>query len=422
MHRGNWTGGGRWPTVLICFAAQNIAMGVTFASFGPLLASTESHFGISRAVASTGMSAILIALAGLAPITGNLMRHVPVRTSMMAAAIAVAIGYAGLAVMVDFRFALLMYGLIGLGVSVLGILGPLTLISRWFDRDRARILGVVNLPIVLFVTPFVVGQLLPLLGRGAVLCGIALCFIAMLLLLGFIVERPAHATHQADASVPAGDRNNRVVEDASIQEPTPVYSMAQILRSPAFWLLSVGVGIMAGSGTGFVVHIVPFGVTHGLSPQSAVGLLSAYAAAGLAGNLIAGWLADALGPVPVLAFFALCQSVLWAVMPSVGQTQLIVICALLGICIVPITTLHGAATSLLFGSENASRALGMSYLVKLPFMFAFAPLLGLVYEIRGSYSSAFMLTAMISAFAAVCFVLMIVEAGRKARSLASARF
>lgn len=237
--------GRKWSLVLLCLLAQNCVMGFAFGSFGPLLASTEQDFGVSRALATAGMSLITLALGGLSPVLGGWMERVSVRTGMAGGALLSAIGYVGLACAGSFAVALGMYGLIGIGVCLTAILGPLILISRWFDKNRGKVLSIVNLPILLFLTPYIVAKLLPHYGRAGLLSAMgAICALLALLLLRLVEPAPV-AAQQAQPGVPAAQ----------------CASGASLLKRPAFWLLSLGIGIMAGAGTGFVVHIVPFGMS-----------------------------------------------------------------------------------------------------------------------------------------------------------------
>lgn len=388
-----------WKMLLLAFLAQNLAMGMAFGSFGPLLASTEQHFGVTRALATTGMSLLTLAIGGLSPVMGSLMQKVPLRTAMIGGAVLSAIGYWGLAVTSSFELALLMYGLVGTGVCLTAILGPLTLINRWFVGDRAKMLGIVNLPIVLFVTPFLVAELLPTAGRFAILGGIGTAFLFLVPLLLLIVEYPAQVGQTARGAVGPG-------ATASVTTSERRLPTRGILASPSFWLLSIGIGIMAGSGTVYVVHIVPFGMEREMSLQSASGLLSVYAGSGIIGTLLFGWIADRIGPPSALVLTTFCQAVLWAGVLQVVGLPLFLLSALLGICVVPLTTLHGAALSELVGPANISRAMGISYAIKLPFIFTFAPAAGYLYDLTGGYHSPFLIIVGLLAFACLCFVAM----------------
>jgi len=383
-------GPSRWRIVVLCFLVQNCAMGFGFGSFGPLLASTQQAFGISRGLAATGMSVVMLAIGGLSPFLGSFLQRVPVRTAMVVGALLGAAGYSGLAWATSFPVALVMYGLVGISISLCAILGPLILISRWFDENRGKILATVNLPIVLFATPYIVGAMLPSYGRTAVYGAMGTAFLLMAPLLLLLAERPPMATRDTVGKASVGPREG----------------LASILKRPAFWLLSLGIGIMAGSGTGFVVHIVPFGIGKQMSLQSASALLSVYAGAGIAGTMLFGWICDRFGPPIALIVSASCQALLWWGLLHVEGPPLYALAGLLGICVVPLVTLHGAALSQMFDAGSVSRAMGYSYSIKLPFIFGVAPALGVLFDRLGQYAVPFTLMAGLLGVSSVCFYAM----------------
>lgn len=391
-----------WKVVLPCFLAQTLSAGFAFGSFGPLLASTEEHFGVTRAVAATGMSLIMLAIGGLSPFLGGLLQKVPVRSAMIGGAALSAFGYLGLALLPSFGLALLMFALIGTGVSLLAILGPLTLISRWFVSGQGKVLSVVNLPIALFLTPFIIAELLPVYGRLVVLSGIATIFLLLIPVLMLIVEHPERVSQvPRGADIDAGSAGAQVaIEDRPL-------STREILANLPFWLVSIVIGVISGSGTAFLVHIVPFGMEQGLSLQGASGLLSVYAGAGIVGTLLIGWITDRIGPPSALAITTLVQALLWWGLLHVAGFSLFALAALIGICVVPVTTMHGAALSMLMGPASISRAMGISYAITLPFIFSFAPLIGLLFDYDNGYQLPFLTTASILVMASLCAVIMI---------------
>src|SRR3546814_20205848 len=123
------------------------------------------------------MGLVLLAIGGRSPVLGGLLQKGSVRSAMIGGAALSALGYWGLALLPSFSLALVMFGLIGTAVCLLGILGPLTLINRWFAQDRSKVLSIANLPIALFVTPFRVAALLPTVRRLASLGGIGPIFV-----------------------------------------------------------------------------------------------------------------------------------------------------------------------------------------------------------------------------------------------------
>lgn len=381
----------RWRLVLICFLAQNCAMGLAFGSFGALLQSTEEHFGVSRALASTGMSLMTLAIGGLAPILGHVLQKISLRIAMIAAAVMSGLAYWGLSVATDFRIALALYGVVGLGVTVLAILGPLTLVSRWFTDNRAKVLAIVNLPLFLFATPYLVGEFLPVLGRGGIFAVMAAVFV---LLAGFLLLLREHPRAAVAAAGP--DTEAPAPEAAAL-------TTFQIMRRPAFWHLSLGIGLMAGIGTVFVVHVIPFGVERGMALQQASTLMSVYAGSGVLGLLLFGPLADRLGAATALVLAALSQALVFWGFLQVSGGLMYALAALFGICSIPMVTLHGAALSELFAARDVSKAMGYSYSIKLPFLFSMTPIIGMIHDRTGDYVFAFTLAAVLLALAAAMF-------------------
>jgi predicted MFS family arabinose efflux permease len=403
-----------WRVVLLCFLAQNLSMGLAFGSFGPLLASTEQHFGVTRAIASTGMSLMMLAIGLLSPLIGGLLRHLSVRIAMIGGALLSATGYWGLAILPYFSPALLMFGLIGAGVSLLAILGPLTLLNRWFVSDRAKMLSIVNLPIALFVTPLIIAAVLPSVGRFAILGTLGTISLLLIPCLLLIVEDPARVGQASRGSV------SNPMQSVSIGQSTHTGTTAnrllaahEILTSFPFWMLSLGIGLMAASGTVFMVHIVPFGMDKHMPLQVAASLLSVYGGAGIIGTLLFGWIADLIGPPAALVLSALCQALLWCGLVHAMGPPLFLLSGLLGTCVVPGSTLHGAALSELYGPLNISRAMGISYAVMLPFILGGAPFVGFLFTWAGGYRLPFLLTAGMLALACLFFVLMAIDSRRQ---------
>jgi cyanate permease len=397
-----------WRVVLLSFLAQNLSMGFAFGSFGPLLASTEQQFGVTRAVAAMGMSLIMLAIGVLSPLIGSLLQHLSVRIAMIGGALLSATGYWGLAILPSFTLALLMFGLIGAGVSVLAILGPPTLVSRWFLSDKAKMLSIVNLPIALFLTPYIVAAILPNLGRFAILGTIGTICLLLIPFLLLIEDDPARIGQAAWGS------DSRSLQTAVTGTATnrPL-SSREILTSGPFWLLAFGIGLMAGSSTVFMVHIVPFGIERQMSLQTAASLLSVYGGAGIIGTLLFGWIADFIGPPAALVLSALCQTLLWYGLLHVTGLPLFLLAGLLGICVVPGPTLHGAALNNLFGPINISSAMGISYAVMLPFILSFAPFVGFLFARAGGYRLPFLLMAGMLALACLFFLLMAIDSRRQ---------
>jgi MFS family permease len=394
----NWT---VWAlrVLLPCTLAQSFVTGLTYGSFGTLLAANEAYFGVSRAALSTGIGIFNLAVALIAPVAGGMMHKVPIRLAMMAGALVSALAYFALAYVHSFAVALSLYGVLGICSSVLGILGPATLISRWFVKGRGRALGVIYLPVVLLLMPFITAQVLGHLGRAAVMIGIGLCFLLLLPMLAAIAEHPPRMPVSED-------RGEDLVNPARASAGDLPIAASAIVTEPRFWLLSLGIGIMAGAGTGAIIHIVPFGTERHMALQLASILLTAYAATGLFGTPLLGWAADRFGAAVTLTVSSLCQAVLWSALLHVSGASVFVLAAMMGLCVSPVNTLHAAAMNEIFPVASVSRALGLSYAIKLPFILGTAPTMALLYERGGSYSLPFTTMSALMFVASIVFAIL----------------
>jgi cyanate permease len=385
-----------WKIVFICFVAQSLSLGFATGSFGPLLASNEQHFKISRTVATAGMAVLIAAMGGLAPVFGGILHRVSVRNALVLGSLISAVGYCGLALSNNFGLALLMYFLIGTGVCLMTVLGPVTLVSRWFISDRAKMLSIVNLPLLHLVTPFFVTELLPISGRLIVLCTIGFLFILFLPVLLSVVDYPASIGQQARGAV-AG-----TAESGAADQPVAIRSL---LTNPTFWLLALSVGMIAGSGVVFVVHIVPFATERRMSLQHASFLLSLYSGFGLVGTLLTGWLADKIGARMVLLATGICIISAWGALLIADGPLLYLVAAVVGLCVVPVITLNGVALGELVGPASISRAMGLSYVIQLPFIFSLSPVVGYLFDRTGGYTASFL--GIIGMLAAACLFLLL---------------
>ncbi|MCZ4344166.1 MFS transporter [Sphingomonadaceae bacterium G21617-S1] len=393
------SGGRRILLVMLCFAAQNCAIGLSFGCFGPLLPSTEQHFGISRLAATMGMSLITLAIGGLAPVAGALYQRFSARVVMTVAALLCSASYAVIALTTIYPLALVMFGILGACMVSLGIIGPVTLVNRRFTTTRGKMLGIINVPIFLLVTPFLVAEALPVFGRTGILLAICAVFAALSLAFFFGIgpDPTAAGDAQASSNPVAGENRN----PAPGSFPLTAHRRNRVI---AFWLLSLGVGIIAGGGVVYVAHIVPFGLERGMTLATASLLLSIYCGAGVAGSLIAGWLADRIGPYYTLIGCALGQVAVWIMFLQVHDDGLFIAAALMGFFLVPITTLHPAAIGTIYSPQEVSKAMGFSYAVKLPFLFTLTPAVAVAYDSFKSYAAGFYLMTAVTLLAAFLFL------------------
>lgn len=360
--------------VFTCLLANNFTLGLAYASFGALLSSNEHALGVGRDTVSFGMSALSTTLGLSVLVMGGLVRKLTPRVAIAMGVTAACCALVGLGLTSNLTVALAMWALLGFSAAMAAILGPVAIAAEFYPGRAGKVLAVVNMPLVLFSAPWLVTATLPLLGREGTYFVLAAPLVPVLLL---VLRLPS-----------TSDQSQREHTRAASTMPA-----SAILGRGDFWLISLGIALIACTGTAYTVHAMPFAQSRGMSvPESAL-ILSAYSGAGLLGVPVFGWLADRFGAPRTLALSGLVQCLAWAGLAVSPTSSFLVLSAVLGAATTPLTTLHGTAMAQFFGVDGVGKAMGYSFAIKLPFLFAASPVVGYAYVLMADYRPAFLIVA-----------------------------
>jgi MFS family permease len=168
------------------------------------------------------------------------------------------------------------------------------LINTWFIRQRARAITISSAAFGLggvLVAP-VLSIIVQAWGWrwGAAIGGLLFLVIGLPLCLT-IRRSPESMGLLPDGDEPAGPTAGKDGRAQKISSEVEV-TVAQALRSFAFWGSVLAAGIRNASYHAISVHFVPLMVWKGLSQPQAALLLGVYAFLGMALTLIMGWFAD----------------------------------------------------------------------------------------------------------------------------------
>lgn len=379
--------GARWRMVALAFLAQNTAIGMSFGAYGTLVDALEREFSTSRALAASGLSVMTLTMSLLSPLVGWLMRRWSLRTIMIAGALLAAAGYAVLAFVTNIYLLLSTYALlIGPGVCLLGVIPSSALVANWFGERRGRALGFVNMPFFVFVFPFISAAVLASFSLRGVFLLLAAVLLALAPCLLLVVDHPGDEGSAAHADTQAVQLKAGVV---------PLSSW-QLLRTPAFLALTLGVGFLMAAGMTMVTHVVALALDRGLDLASASLLLAIFGVSGAVGALAFGWLADRIGPGLALATSAFVQLPGWLIL-FLGTSDLPAltgIAAVIGLCCGATTGLMGTAIGAWFDLASFGQVMGLIYAFLVPFLFGAAPFAGYLFDVTGDYRAALALHAL----------------------------
>ena len=359
--------------------SHNMIIGCLMGSFSVMLESVETRMGVTREMSSSVGALVIFGSALIGAIVGPMMSKYSLRLLLFAGAMLSVIGYLLLALTTSYPVYLGSYLLLlGPSMAIAGSIGPATLVTRWFSRNRGLALGLVHLSIVVAIMPLLSNWVLENYGAQAVYLMLAalvgLCLVPLTLA---VRDYPPGADPQAMAKTRGADTTAGSL------------TVGQILRRPAFWALAIAAGAIITAIMVLTFNMIPIAESLGIDRGRGALLASIMSFSGMAGSILFGWVADRIGGargIALLAFnFAVLMGLLQLQMP---YPVLAVVMGLLG--------LHGAgmvpnvsrALAFSLGKDSFSRAFGLQAALSVPFTIVGIWAMGAAFTRTGSYSMA----------------------------------
>jgi MFS family permease len=284
-----------WRMMAAACALRVLGAGLHSFGFTVFFLPLSQDLNLNRTATSLAFSLARAEGAIEGPIVGHLLnRHGP-KPIMLAAVVLMGIGYLLLSQVDSYTSFLIVYlGVISLAHAGGFMHAPMVLINTWFIRHRARAITISSAAFGL--GGVLVAPLLSLIVQawgwrwGAAVAGVL--FLAVGIPLSLTVRR----SPESMGLLPDGAEPVRSVRDKDgVEQPVKSeveVTLAEALRSFAFWGSVLAAGIRNGSYHAIAVHFIPLMVWKGLSQPQAALLLSIYAFLGMTFTLILGWFAD----------------------------------------------------------------------------------------------------------------------------------
>jgi sugar phosphate permease len=290
-----------WWIVFVAAAITFLTGGTFFYGFGALFNPILHEYGWSRASISFAFS-LRSEVGGIAaPIVGMMVDRVGSRRLMVVGVAIVALGFVLLSRM-DSLWAF--YGaVIVIAIGMSATAGPVGMvaIAHWFHRQRGRALSFMTVGAGLSgVMVIVLELLISSFGWRSALLIVAGVQLAVCLPLALSVRnRPA------DLGLLPDNDPWEAGEDATPQAARYApqgYTVAQAVRSPAFWKLAGAMMLTNLATIAVIVHQIPFLTNSvGLSEGLAAASVTAMTLLSLIGRLGMGQLADVIDKRHVMA-------------------------------------------------------------------------------------------------------------------------
>lgn len=387
-----------WWIVAAGFVCTALLIGSTTYSFGLFVAPLSAEFGLSRANANIGFMALLLGFAIWAPLVGRLLDRRPARQVIVGGGLLFAAGFVLMSLSRSPTvMALLVLGPVSIGTLAAGALAANTIAARWFLRQRGRALGVLAVATSAggFLMPPLLAFLMQAFGwRGAlavqgVFVGVVIAAVGWLLMR----DRPSDLGLTPDGLAPPQAGQNAAAA-------AEAWTLAKLLRTRNFWLLSCGAGILLGADQALLSSLIPYGTDAGLTLPQASLLVSTLTFSAILGKLAIGALADRYDKRWLFCAVAACNfAFLVILLLSPGYATLLIACSIIGLAIGGTYPLWTTLAADCFGTASFGSVLGSMNLLMVPFSIVAVRYIGEVFDRTGSYDLAlmtFMGTAVLS--------------------------
>ena len=386
-----------WWLLAGSVVAMALGSGVSFWSYGLYIGPLEEEFGWSRTEVSLGFSVSLLIGGLTGPIIGRWIDARGPRLAIVVGATLTAATYVLLATTTELWQWYAYHSLNAVSRQMMFFIPFQALISRWFDRRRGMALGILGTGFSLggFVVVPLMRLIIDVFGwDGAfIFSGIAIVVVFVPIGLLLVKDSPADVGAVPDGELPTKD------EPYPARAPTGL-TLGQALSTPLFWVLALAMMLFFYGLFGWLVHMVPFYESVGVSRGMAAALVSIAAGFGILTRLAFGLLADRIRRIETAAMGLLAFLM-------AGMTTLILDSGTAGIAVFLVFWVVGSGGGPLLEPLLLTRAFGLAhfgailgaFIVVETIGFIISPALaGAIFDSTGSYD--WVLVMFLGAFAA----------------------
>jgi len=378
----------RWLVLFLAFLCNNVAMAITFASFGVIAPQITEDLQTTQARTALAIGLVSLMMGLCAPAIGMLLDRWSVRYTVASGCIIAAGGLYLASLAQDITTFLIAYGIVlGIGMTAMGNLAAVKLASTAFPRSTGLALGVVTLSVSMAVAPSLFGAYADAHGWRQLLGRLALLPIAILPLCWWALVHEPRAGREG--------------------APRGVALLGPALSEPSFRLLVLVAGMLLSSSILVYAHVANHALHISYTLAGAGALVSVAGVSALTGSLGYGWLADRFNPTIAVSLNLAAQGFMWFVLATTTvEFALWVALVIGGFSGGGCYTTVSALIARRYGQHRVGTMLGQLALLVMPFNFGMPPLVGWLFDLQGSYRLAFLIVSA-GCFAAIAGAIVV---------------
>ncbi len=284
----------------------------------------------------------------------------------------------------------ILYGVvmgIGLGTTVIPIMST---ISRWFVGRRALMTGITQAGAGIggIIMPLLAGRFILDYGwrNSCIILGV-MALVSIIPATQFLKRDPAQI-----GLAPYGEGDE--VKKGGLGLPGGGLSLQEAMHSRQFWMLMIIFFFFGFARNTILVHIAPYATDLGFSLLVGANILAIISGVSILGRLVFGRMADSIGsrPAIIVGFMLFAIGLFWVVVAK-ELWMLYLFAIIFGFSWGALAVSRFSLTSELFGLSSLGMILGIIE-IGATVGGASSPLLsGWIFDMTGSYLSAFLVNA-----------------------------
>ncbi len=376
-------------TVFIAFIGVGARQG-----FGVFVVPMSEDFGWSRSSISLAASLGFLLNGLIQPFVGGIFDRLGGRVVIGWGLIILGLATFSLAFTFHILFLVFMFGVVSsVALSAISITTTAALLSKWFRRRRATVMGLNSAGVSvggLLLVPFAMYLLQAtnwrvtwaVLGLMVLALGVPLAFL-------FIRDDPAKMGLQPDGDAAPGTGSAGRYQGLG-RGPLDTDKWADSLRSLPMWQMTLSYFVCGATTATLAVHFVPHALNLGVSPGVAAMAFGYMMALNALGAVAATMFSDRFGRKDLLAFTYFLRGCAYMLLVFVpGAPSLWLFASVAGLSWIATAPLTSALTADVYGLRAIGAISGISFLFHAVGSFVFIWLSGFLFDLTGSYDLPF---------------------------------
>jgi MFS transporter, OFA family, oxalate/formate antiporter len=378
---------------------MTLALGTLYA-WSVFVAPLENEFGWQRTQTSTVFTFAVVMFAASLLLAGKLQDRFGPFWISVTGSILITLGFFLFAFTSSVYSLYFYYGVLGGIGTGFGYGTVVPVMAKWFPDRTGLAIGLALAGFgggsAIFGT-FANLVLFPHFGwrlSCMILSGI---FLVMTMMGAFLMKNP-----------PTGHKPIANTSSSPLLTHRHQFTPAEILRTPAFYLLWLGFGLGSTAGLMVISQLIPFAKNQGISSAAIATLGLVIGAFGnVSGRILSGWLSDVLGRLNTLRVVLIISTIAMPALYWVGThvTGLYVLIFIVYFCYGTQASVNPATIADFYGTRHAGTNYGLIFTA-----WGFAGILGptiggVLFDKYRNYGAAFYTAAALALIAFVCVLM-----------------